>query len=163
MVAQNKGKTTFTCPYGTFAYGKVPFGLCNTPRTFQRCMMALFSNLMEEYIEIFMDDFFVFGPSFDKCLYNLNLVLKKVGIEVDPTKVEVITKLLLSMLIRTLRSFLGHVGFYRRFDKSFSKIAKSMTNFLAKDVEFMFSDAYLKVFELLNEKLTNAPMVATPN
>jgi hypothetical protein len=51
-------KTMFTCPYGTFAYRTMPFGLCNTPTSFQRCMMAIFSVFIEEIVEVFMDDFF---------------------------------------------------------------------------------------------------------
>ncbi|GJT71605.1 reverse transcriptase domain-containing protein [Tanacetum coccineum] len=57
-------KTTFTCPYGTFAYRRMPFGLCNTPGTFQRCMMAIFHDMIKKTMEVFMDDFSVFGNSF---------------------------------------------------------------------------------------------------
>ncbi|KAK8923616.1 hypothetical protein KSP39_PZI019737 [Platanthera zijinensis] len=72
MVApEDQEKTTFTCPYGTFAFRKMPFGLCNAPATFQRCMISIFSDLMDEGIEIFMDDFSVFGKSFDECLESL--------------------------------------------------------------------------------------------
>ena len=74
---EDQDKTTFTCPYGTFAYRRMPFGLCNAPATFQRCMMAIFSDLVEDIMEIFMDDFSVFGDSFDLCLANLDRVLKR--------------------------------------------------------------------------------------
>ena len=70
-------KTTFTCPFGTFAFRKMPFGLCNAPATFQRCMYGIFSDLIEECIEIFMDDFSVYGDSFYKCLANLATVLQR--------------------------------------------------------------------------------------
>jgi hypothetical protein len=70
-------KTTFTCPFGTYAYRRMPFGLCNAPATFQRCMMSIFSDYVERIIEVFMDDFMVYGDSFDKCLESLSLVLKK--------------------------------------------------------------------------------------
>ena len=69
-------KTTFTCPYGTLAYRRMPFGLCNAPATFTRCMTAIFGDFTE-FIEIFMDDFSVFGPSFETCLGILEQVLKK--------------------------------------------------------------------------------------
>ncbi|GJR08109.1 reverse transcriptase domain-containing protein [Tanacetum coccineum] len=62
--AKDQDKTTFTCPYGTFAYRRMPFGLCNAPGTFQRCMMAIFHDMIEETMEVFMDDFSVFGNSF---------------------------------------------------------------------------------------------------
>ncbi|CAA7029253.1 unnamed protein product [Microthlaspi erraticum] len=61
-------KTTFTCPYGTYAYRRMPFGLCNAPATFQRCMMSIFTDLIEEIMEVFMDDFSVYGSSFESCL-----------------------------------------------------------------------------------------------
>ena len=70
-------KTTFTCPYGTFAYRRMPFGLCNAPATFQCCMMAIFSDMIEDIVEVFMDDFSVYGSSFDACLINLERVLKR--------------------------------------------------------------------------------------
>ncbi|GJS85687.1 reverse transcriptase domain-containing protein [Tanacetum coccineum] len=119
---QDQEKTTFTCPYGTFAYRRMPFGLCNAPSTFQRCMMTIFHDMIEKTMEVFMDDFSVFGDSFDSCLSNLVKMLKrcedthlvlnwkkchfmcregivlghkisKSGIEVDRAKVDVIAKL----------------------------------------------------------------------
>jgi hypothetical protein len=68
-------KTTFTCPYGTFAHRRMPFGLCNAPASFQRCMMAVFSEFIEEIIEVFMDDFSVYRKTFMDCLANLDKVL----------------------------------------------------------------------------------------
>ncbi|XP_045809427.1 uncharacterized protein LOC123903826 isoform X3 [Trifolium pratense] len=192
VALQDQEKTTFTCPYGTFAYKRMPFGLCNAPATFQRCMMAIFSDLIEKCIEIFMDDFTVFGSSYENCLHNLNLVLQKCretnlvlnwekcqfmvqeciilghkvsnkGIEVDPAKVEVISKLPPPSSVKGVRSFLGHVGFYRRFVKDFSKISKPMTNLLLKEATFNFSDSCLKAFNCLKEKLISAPIVVAPD
>ncbi|GJY30946.1 reverse transcriptase domain-containing protein [Tanacetum coccineum] len=74
---QDQEKTTFTCPYGTFAYRRMPFGLCNAPGTFQRCMMAIFHDMIEKTMEVFMDDFSVFGDSFASCLSNLDKMLKR--------------------------------------------------------------------------------------
>jgi hypothetical protein len=68
---QDQEMTTFTCPFGTFAYRRIPFGLCNAPATFQRCMMSIFSDMVENFLEVFMDDFSVFGSSFDNCFHNL--------------------------------------------------------------------------------------------
>jgi hypothetical protein len=70
-------KTAFTCPYGVYAYRRMPFGLCNAPATFQRCMFAIFSYMIEKSMEVFMDDFSVFGKSFDDCLNNLDAALKR--------------------------------------------------------------------------------------
>ena len=60
VAPEDQEKTNFTCPYGTFAYRMMPFGLCNALVTFQRCMMAIFSNMIEDFMEIFMVDFFCF-------------------------------------------------------------------------------------------------------
>ena len=62
VAPENQEKTTFTCPYSTFAYKRMPFGLCNAPSTFQRCLMAIFSNMVENFIAIFMDDFLCLDP-----------------------------------------------------------------------------------------------------
>ena len=68
---------TFTCPFGTFVYRRMPFGLCNAPITFQRGMVSIFSDYIEHIIEVFMDDFTVYGDSFDNCLHNLAIVLQR--------------------------------------------------------------------------------------
>ncbi|GKC36205.1 reverse transcriptase domain-containing protein [Tanacetum coccineum] len=70
-------KTTFTCPYGTFAYRRMPFGLCNAPGTFQRCMMAIFHDMIKKTMEVFMDDFLVFGNSFENCLSRVDKMLQR--------------------------------------------------------------------------------------
>ncbi|KAL4319187.1 hypothetical protein GQ457_18G011680 [Hibiscus cannabinus] len=75
IAPEDQSKTTFTCPYGSFAFRRMPFGLCNAPATFQRCMTAIFSDLNEDCLEIFMDDFSTFGDNFDNCLSNLEKVL----------------------------------------------------------------------------------------
>nr|GEY24817.1 reverse transcriptase domain-containing protein [Tanacetum cinerariifolium] len=84
-------KTTFTSPYGTFAYRRMPFGLCNAPGTFQRCMLAIFHDMVEKTMEVFMDDFSIFGNSFENCLSCLDKMLQR--IEVDKAKIDVIAKL----------------------------------------------------------------------
>ena len=77
IAPEDQEKTTFTCPYGTFAFRIMPFGLCNALATFQRCMMSMFSDLVEEIMEIFMEDFSVYGSCFENCLENLETVLQK--------------------------------------------------------------------------------------
>lgn len=74
IAPEDQEKTTFTCPYGTFAFKIMLFGPCNAPTTFQRCMMAIFLDIIKNSIEVFMDEFSIFGESFKKCLDNLDLV-----------------------------------------------------------------------------------------
>ncbi|KAH9735234.1 hypothetical protein KPL71_017676 [Citrus sinensis] len=75
--SEDQEKTTFACPYGTFAFRRMPFGLCNAPATFQRCMMSIFSDMVEQTLEVFMDDFSVFGETYNDCLHNLEEILKR--------------------------------------------------------------------------------------
>ncbi|GJU56395.1 reverse transcriptase domain-containing protein [Tanacetum coccineum] len=154
-------KTTFTCPYGTFAYRRMPFGLCNAPGTFQRCMMAIFHDMIEKMMEVFMDDFSVFGNSFGNCLSRVDKMLQrcedtnlclnwekshfmvkegivlghkisKNGIEVDKAKVDVIAKLPHPTTVKGVRSFLGHAE-------------------------------CIQAFETLKKKLTEAPILIAPD
>ncbi|GJV20413.1 reverse transcriptase domain-containing protein [Tanacetum coccineum] len=154
-------KTTFTCPFGTYAYRRMPFGLCNAPATFQRCMLAIFHDMIEESVEVFMDDFSVFGNSFDTCLNNLDKMLQRckdahlvlnwekchfmvkegivlghkvssAGLEVDKAKIDIISKLPPLLILK-------------------------------KDTPFEFDDECQKAFELLKEKLTCAPVIVSPN
>ncbi|RVW12885.1 Retrovirus-related Pol polyprotein from transposon 17.6 [Vitis vinifera] len=74
---EDQEKTTFTCPFGTFAYRRMPFGLCNAPATFQRCMLSIFSDMVERIMEIFMDDITVYGGSYEECLLHLEDVLQR--------------------------------------------------------------------------------------
>ncbi|GKA06705.1 reverse transcriptase domain-containing protein [Tanacetum coccineum] len=185
---KDQEKTTFTCPYGTFAYRRMPFGLCNAPGTFQRCMMAIFHDMIEKTMEVFMDDFSVFGNSFSTCLSNLEKMLKrcedtnlalnwgkshfmvkegivlghkilKKGIEVDKAKIDVIAKLPHPTTVKGIRSFLGHAGFYHRFIKDFSKISRPMTHLLKKNTPFIFSEECIQAFQPLKKKLTEAPIL----
>ncbi|GJU87717.1 DNA-directed DNA polymerase [Tanacetum coccineum] len=158
---QDQEKTTFTCPYGMFAYRRMSFGLCNAPGTFQRCMMAIFHDMIEETMEVFMDDFLIFGDSFSSCLSHLDKMLKR--IEVDKAKVDVIAKLPHPTPVKGVRSFLGHVGFYRRFIQDFSKIAWPMTHLLEKYTPFIFSKECIKAFEILKKKLIEALILVAPD
>ncbi|XP_075107036.1 uncharacterized protein LOC142180018 [Nicotiana tabacum] len=74
---KDQEKTTFTCPYGTYAFKRMPFRLCNAPATFQMCMMAIFIDMVEQFVEVFMDNISVFDPSFDECLTYLAKVLAR--------------------------------------------------------------------------------------
>ncbi|GJS69867.1 reverse transcriptase domain-containing protein [Tanacetum coccineum] len=162
---KDQEKTTFACLYGTFAYCRMPFGLCNAPRTFQRCMMAIFHDMIEKTMEVFMDDFSVFGDSFSSCLANLDRMLKRCedtklalnwekshfmvkegivlghkisrkGIEVDKAKVDVISKLPHPTTVKGIRK---------------------------KNTPFIFSEDCILAFQTLKKKLTEAPILIALN
>nr|GEX38161.1 reverse transcriptase domain-containing protein [Tanacetum cinerariifolium] len=101
-----------------------------------RCMMAIFYDMVEKTMEVFMDDFLVFGNSFQSRL---------------------------SYLEKMLKSFLGHAGFYRRFIKDFSKIARPMTRLLEKDTPFIFSKECVEAFQTLKRMLTEVPILIAPD
>nr|GEY65697.1 putative reverse transcriptase domain-containing protein [Tanacetum cinerariifolium] len=153
---KDQEKTTFTCPYGTFTYKRMLFGLCNAPRTFQRCMMAIFHDMIEKTMEeksrFMVKEGIVLGHK-----------ISKKGIEVDKAKIEVISKLPHPTTVKGIRSFLGHAGFYRRFIKDFSKISRPMTHILEKYSPFTFSNECIQAFRTLKDKLTEAPILIAPN
>nr|GEU36325.1 reverse transcriptase domain-containing protein [Tanacetum cinerariifolium] len=167
---KDQEKTTFTCPYGTFAYRRMPFRLCNAPGTFHRCMMTIFHDMIKKTMEVLMDDFSVFGNSFQSCLSHLERMLKrckdtnlclnwenshfmvkegivlghkisKQGIKVNKAKVDVITKLPHPTTVK----------------------ARPMTRLLAKDAPFIFSKEYVEAFQTLKRKLTEAPILIAPD
>ncbi|GKD60692.1 reverse transcriptase domain-containing protein, partial [Tanacetum coccineum] len=156
------------------------------------CMMAIFYDMIEETMEVFMDDFLVFGDSFSSCLSYLDKMLKfcedtnlvlnwdkchfmvkecivlghkisKCGIEVDKAKVDVIAKLSHPTSVKGIQSFLGHTGFYHRFIQDFSKIARPMTRLLEKDNPFIFSKECIESFNILKKKLTKALILVSPD
>ncbi|GKC69345.1 reverse transcriptase domain-containing protein [Tanacetum coccineum] len=125
-----------------WAYKCMPFGLCNAPATFQRCMIAIFQDMLESSMEVFMDDFSVFGDSFESCLVNLEQMLirfkqvhlvlnwekchfmvtkgillghkvSSAGLEGDKEKIDMIAKLPPLTNVKVVRNFLRHARFYR--------------------------------------------------
>ena len=137
----------------------MPFGLCNAPATFQRCMLSIFSDLVERIMEVYMDEITVYGRSFEEFLINLETVLHRCieknmvlmvnqgivlehiilekGIEVDKAKIDMISKLPSLTNVKIVSQFLGHIGFYKRFIMDFSKITKPLYKLLEKYAKFI--------------------------
>nr|GFB47759.1 reverse transcriptase domain-containing protein [Tanacetum cinerariifolium] len=155
-------------------------------------MLAIFHDMVEKTMEVFMDDFSVFGNSFENCLSRLDKMLQRCedtnlslnwekshfmvkegivlghkisnnGIEVDRAKVNVIAKLPHPTTVKDVWSFLGHAGFYRRFIQDFSKISRPMTHLLEKNTLFIFFEDCIKAFQTLKKKLTEASILIAPN
>ena len=192
IALEDQEKTTFTCPFGTFAFRRMPFGLCNAPATFQRCMMYIFSDLAEEVMEIFMDDFTVYGSIFENFLHNLGTTLHRcqdknlalnwekchfmvkegivlgymisaAGLEVGKAEVSIIKNLMPPTTVKGIRSFLGHAGFYRRFIRDFSKVVRPLCRLLEKDTKFKFDESCQRSFEEIKSRLVEAPIMAKPD
>jgi hypothetical protein len=155
-------------------------------------MMGIFSDMVEKIVEVFMDDFSVFGDSFESCLENLERVLERCeekhlilnwekchfmvtngivlghivsskGIEVDKAKIDLIANLPTPKCVKDIRSFLGHAGFYRRFIKDFSAISRPLCHLLSKDAPFIWTPACEEAFSKLKSSLTTPPIVRAPD
>nr|GEU46326.1 reverse transcriptase domain-containing protein [Tanacetum cinerariifolium] len=135
-------KTTFTYSYRSFAYRRMPFGLCNASGTFQRCMMAIFHEMIEKTIEVFMDDFSVFGNSFQSCLSHLEKMLKKC----EDT----------NLCLNWEKShFMVKEGLLQ------NRQAYDPTS--RQRYPFIFSQEYVDAFQTLKRKLTEAPILIAPD
>ena len=184
-------KTTFTTDWGTFAFNRMPFGLCNAPGTFQRLMTDIFRDFLKHFLEVFMDDFAVFSKWVDHLTYlrktfqrcrdtNLKLhpgkcffgmmsglllghIVSKRGLEVNLDKVKVILTLLPPKNVREIRGFLGCVGYYRRFIVNYARLASPLTELLKKEVEYLWTEIRQQAFEDLKKKLATAPILAPPD
>nr|GEW16849.1 reverse transcriptase domain-containing protein [Tanacetum cinerariifolium] len=190
---RDQEKTTFTCPYGTFAYRRMPFGLCNVPGTFQRCMLAIFHDMVEKTMEIFMDDFSVFGNSFENYLSRLEKMLQrcedtklclnwershfmvqegivlghkisKNGIEVDKAKINVIAKLPHPTTVKGVRKRLhSHAPTGRSPIVACLSVYAMHRARFKGDTPFVFSEYCIQAFQTLKKKLTEAPILIAPN
>ena len=180
-------KTKFTCPFGTFAFRCMPFGLCNAPATFQRYMTTIFSDFLGDSLEVFVDDLSVYGNDFETCIAHLTkimelcirkrlvliwekshfmvregVVLRHIvsgkGLEVDKAKIEVIQNLPLPNTVKDL-----NVGFYRLFIQDFAKVSKPLTTLLCKDKDFIIDEEGKRAFKTLKQALIEAPILQSPN
>ncbi|RVW80776.1 Retrovirus-related Pol polyprotein from transposon 17.6 [Vitis vinifera] len=166
---EDQEKTTFTCPFGTYAYRRMPFGLCNAPATFQRCMLSIFSDMVERIMEVFMDDITIYGGTFEECLVNLEAVLKRC-IEKDL----VLNWEKCHFMVRQ-GIVLGHIisekgievdkakGSTGDLYKTFSKLSRPLCELLAKDAKFVWDERCQKSFDQLKQFLTITPIVRAPN
>ena len=170
----------------------LPFGLCNTPATFQRVVLGILADLVHDCVEIYMDDFTVYGNDFKEALDNLEKVLIRCqetnlalshekckmmltegvvlghhisseGIKVDPAKIEIITSLSPPTTQKEVRSFLGHAGYYRRFIANFTRITAPLFKLLAKDIGFSWDQHSQAAFDTLKIELSSTPVLRGPN
>lgn len=185
-------KTCFTTKYGNYNFVVMPFGLCNAPATFQREMNRIFFPLIGDCLFIYMDDLVIFSPTFEKHLIDIERVLKimkendiKVNLEkshffrsevevlghklttkgIKPmdTKILAIANWTKPLNITELRSFLGAVGYYRKFISRFSQLANPLFGLLKKNAKYEWSEKQESSFNLLKDMLIKAPILQFPN
>ena len=181
-------KTAFRTRYGTFEWLVMPFGLTNAPAAFQRYMNDIFSDLLDVYVIIYLDDILIYSddPSKhtehvrevlrrlrknglyarpDKCRFSsdtveyLGFILSKDGLKMDPSKVQTIQDWPEPRKIKDIQSFLGFANFYCRFISEYSNIVVPLTRLTRKGIKWDFSDAARKAFQSLKTAFTTAPIL----
>lgn len=197
MDEHDREKTAFTTPFGLYEWDRMPFGLCNAPATFQRLMQRCLGNQLMDSTLVYLDDVIVYSPDFkshlehleqvfrsleryglklqpDKCqLFRkevkfLGHVVSAAGISVDPEKVVAVQEWAVPKTVRQVRSFLGFVGYYRRFIKDFSKIARPINQLLGGmgrvrgrgSPSIQWDPACEAAFQKLKQELLQAPILA---
>jgi hypothetical protein len=188
----DKEKTSFTTPWGTFMYEKIPFGLMNAGVTFQRTMDISFVGEKDKFVLIYLNDITVFSRShelhlqhlkmtFLKCRrYGISLNPKKSnfslkegkllehivsadGVKIDPKRVEAIKNLSLPISKKDIQSFLGTINFIRRFIVNFAKLTKHVTAMLRKDSKVKWTEEVKHSFNAIKEAITTALVLISPD
>ncbi|WVZ97358.1 hypothetical protein U9M48_042905 [Paspalum notatum var. saurae] len=185
-------KTAFSTRYGLYEYLVMSFGLTNAPAFFMYMMNSVFMNELNKFVVVFIDDILIYSKNekeheehlrivltrlrehklyakFSKCAFWLKEVsflghiLSEKGVAVDPSKVEDVLNWKQPEIVTEIRSFLGLAGYYCRFIKDFSKIAKSMTSLTKKNAKYVWSPNCEEAFQTLKKLLTSAPVLAQPD
>jgi hypothetical protein len=185
-------KTAFVIRYGQYEFIVMPFGLTNAPAFFMNLMNKVFMEELDKFVVVFIDDILIYSKNCEDHKRHLRTVLEKLrahqlyaklskcefwlekiaflrdiltaeGIEVDPSKVEAVSKWRQPSNVSEVLSFLGMAGYYRRFIKGFSSIARPMTELLKKDYKFVWTPKCEGSFQIIKEKLTTAPVLTLPN
>lgn len=189
---EDQHKTTFTTPWGTYEYLRMPFGLLNAGPTFQRTMDYAFKGIRGKFIEIYQDDLTVFSKDtldhvshlkqvFERCReFGISLnpaksafgvsegkllghIITKDGVKVDPQRVEAIKQVSLPQTKKALQSFLGQINVIRRFIPNLVEVIKPILKVLKKDVKFEWSDDGRKAFKAIKEAIVKSLVLVSPN
>ncbi|GJS26017.1 putative reverse transcriptase domain-containing protein [Tanacetum coccineum] len=185
-------KTAFRTRYGHFEFNVMSFGLTNAPAIFMDLMNRVCRSYLDKFVIVFIDDILIYSKTQDEHVEHLRLVLELLkkeklyakfckcefwlrevqflghvingnGIHVDPSKIKAVKNWKAPRTPMEVRSFLGLAGYYRRFIKNFSKIAKSLTILTQKSKTFEWGEEHELAFQTLKDKLCNAPVLALPD
>ena len=191
VAEEDRHKTAFITKYGLFEYLVMPFGLCNAPSTFQRCVELIFRGIQWKYLLVYLDDIIVIASNFDEHLDRLEEVFKRLleaglkmkpskceliktevlflghlvspeGIKPNPKTVEAVMSWKVPSNVKEIQSFLGLCSYYRQYIENVSHIASPLTNLTKKKVKFIWDESCQSVYEMLKEKLCTAPILAFP-
>ena len=184
-------KTAFATHSGLFQFRVMPFGLCNAPATFERLMDRVLQGLRWSRCLVYLDDIISFGSTFDGALANLTLIFERLrsyglqlkstkchlfrssvpflghivgrhGLECDPTKIEDVKSWPVPDCLKSVRQFLGFVGYYRRFIPKFADVATPLVSLTGKEVPFVWDSSCSTTFGELRAALIDAPILAFP-
>ena len=185
----DKPKTAFITPEGLYQFRVLPFGLCNSPATFQRYIQKVLADLINVCCVVYLDDVLVSSNSFKEHLIHLELVLNRIreynlkiqiekcnflceevkylghivsttGIRPDPDKITAVKNFPIPKTVKQTQSFLGLANYYRNFVERFAQISEPLTNLTRKNTKFIWTEECQKCFELLKQKLITAPILA---
>ena len=186
-----RAKTAFATHSGLFQFRVMPFGLCNAPATFERLMDRVLQGLRWSRCLVYLDDIISFGGTFDGALSSLTLIFERLrsyglqlksskchlfrvsvpflghivgrrGLECDPTKIEDVKLWPVPDCLKSVRQFLGFVGYYRRFIPRFADVATPLVYLTGKDVPFVWDSSCSAAFRELRAALIDAPILAFP-
>ena len=186
-----RAKTAFATHSGLFQFRVMPFGLCNAPATFERLMDRVLQGLRWNRCLVYLDDIISFGGTFGATLSNLTLIFERLrsyglqlksskchlfrasvpfpghivgrrGLECDPKKIEDVKSWPVPDCLKSVRQFLGFVGYYRRFIPRFADIATPLVYLTGKDVPFVWDTSCSAAFQELRASLIDAPILAFP-
>eukprot|EP00253_Pinus_taeda_P013432 PITA_13432 len=146
-------KTTFRTRYGHYEFIVMPFGLTNAPAAFMNLMNSVFRKYLDRFVQVFLDDILI---------YSRHTISGK-GIAVDYSKIETIMTWPTPRSVKEVRSFMGLVGYYRRFVERFSQISNPITHLQKKGVKFEWTSECENAFKELKHRLTTAPILRVPN
>ncbi|GKC30187.1 putative reverse transcriptase domain-containing protein [Tanacetum coccineum] len=160
-------KSVFRTRYGHFEFTVMPFGLTNAPAIFMDLMNCVCKLYLDKFVIVFIDDILIYSKSEEehelKEVQFLGHVVNRDGIHLDPSKVESVKNWMTPESPTEIRSFLGLAGYYRRFIENFSKIAKPITLLTQKNKAYVWGNKQDEAFQILKEKLCNAPVLALPD
>nr|GEX44542.1 hypothetical protein [Tanacetum cinerariifolium] len=164
---QNIPKTAFRTRYGHYEFQVMPFGLTNAPAVFTDLMNRVCKPYLDKFVIVFIDDILIYSKDEKEHEEHLKTILEllkeeKLGIHVDPAKIESIKDWASPKTPTEIRQFLGLAGYYRRFIEGFLKIAKSMMKLTQKGIMFGWGEKEEDAFQLIKKKLCSAPILALP-
>lgn len=191
MDERDRPKTAFITKYGLYEYNKMPFGLCNAPSTFQRCMELIFRGLQWQTLFIYLDDIIIFSSDLDEHLLRLDEVLKRIvqaGLKLKPSKCDLVSEEILYLghvvgkdgikpnpkiiksvqdwkkttFTKEVQQFLGLCNYYRQYIGNFSDIASPLSHLTRKDVAFTWTEACDESFNRSKEALISPPVLVYP-